>query len=147
MQPGTNVPDIHTCIASCHSETYCASHMLFAALGVVLPPLHCSASVLLRCGLGHPNTALRTASMSASTSSGFAQTSTTAVGSFNMLPVVIQTIRSSASISPSASEIHFTIHVYRSIHLVHCLRTAFASLKIVLRFISLDALTLSFVWA
>ena len=111
------------------------------------PPLHCSASVLLRCGLGHPNTALRTASMSASTSSGFAQTSTTAVGSFNMLPVVIQTIRSSASISPSASEIHFTIHVYRSIHLVHCLRTAFASLKIVLRFISLDALTLSFVWA
>ncbi len=114
------------------------------------PPLHCSASVLLRCGLcgiGHPNTALRTASISASTSSGFAQTSTTSVGSFNMLPVVIQTIRSSASISPSASETHFIIRVYQSIHLVRCLRTAFASLKIILRFISLDALTLSFVWA
>ena len=74
----------------------------------------------------HPSTALRTASISASTSIGFAQTSTTSVGSFKMLPVVIQTIRSSASISPSASETHFIIRVYHSIHLVRCLRTAFA---------------------
>ena len=38
------------------------------------------------------------------------------------------------------------VHIYYSTRLVCCLRTTFASLKTFLRFVSLDAPTLPFVW-